>query len=79
METKDLYTVEEMAEELNEESDGHISEEYVEELFCDLEEHGVMECVDGEHWDIKSPIVAMKFLWNNRDMDSSPFPALNIR
>ena len=77
--SRNLYTAEEMAQELTEESDGHFSAEYVEELFEDLEEEGIVECVDGEHWDIRSYPAAVKFLWQNREMDGSPFPAINFR
>lgn len=44
--TSELYTVEELAEEMGE------SEEDIKESLQGLEDEGVVHCVDGEHWDI---------------------------
>lgn len=46
MSEPDLYTVQELADEMGE------SEDEIRDSMQRLEENGVVKCVDGEHWDI---------------------------
>lgn len=74
--TDDLYTAKQLASELTNEAESQTySEEYVSQQLEDLEEAGVVTCVDGEHWKIKNLRGALMFLLKN----SSKSPVSKLR